>query len=106
MKSALHPWQMLPLILVGWINQQQQHAIEYLIAENRILREKIGKKRISFTDNQRRRLAVKGTGTEVRRDLKFLLWTGSFTLADSLPICLPIQVEKDGKMRKICIRTA
>ncbi len=34
--------------------------MEYLIAENQILREKIGKKRISLTDDQRRRLAVKG----------------------------------------------
>jgi putative transposase len=60
MKSILHPWQMLLLILAGWINQQQQSAIEYLIAENRILREKIGQKRILLTDDQRRRLAVKG----------------------------------------------
>jgi putative transposase len=60
MKSVLHPWQMLLLILAGWINQQQQKAIEYLIAENRILREKIGKKRILLTDDQRRRLAIKG----------------------------------------------
>jgi putative transposase len=60
MKSILHPWQMLLLILAGWINQQQKNAIEYLIAENRILREKIGKKRILLTDDQRRRLAVKG----------------------------------------------
>jgi putative transposase len=60
MKPVLHPWQMLLLILAGRINQQQQHAIEYLIAENRILREKIGKKRILLTDNQRQRLAVKG----------------------------------------------
>jgi hypothetical protein len=41
MKWVLHPWQMLLIILAGWINQQQQNAIEYLIAENRILREKI-----------------------------------------------------------------
>jgi putative transposase len=60
MKTVLHPWQMLLLILAGWINQQQQHAIEYLISENRILREKIGKKRLLLTDDQRRRLAVKG----------------------------------------------
>jgi hypothetical protein len=60
MKSVLHPWQMLHPILAGWINQQQQNAIECLIAENRILREKIGKKRILLTDDQRRRLAVKG----------------------------------------------
>jgi putative transposase len=60
MKTLLHPWQMPLLILAGWINQQQQNAIECLIAENRILREKIGKKRILLTDDQRRRLAVKG----------------------------------------------
>jgi putative transposase len=60
MKTVLHPWQMLLPILAGWINQQQQNAIEYLIAENRILREKIGKKRILLTDDERRRLAVEG----------------------------------------------
>jgi hypothetical protein len=60
MESVLHPWQMLLLILAGWINQQQQNTIEYLIAENRILRKKIGKKRILLTDDQRRRLAIKG----------------------------------------------
>jgi putative transposase len=41
MKSVLHPWQMLLLILAGWVNQQQQNAIEYLIEENLILRGKI-----------------------------------------------------------------
>jgi putative transposase len=50
----------LLLILAGWINQQQQNAIEYPIAENRILREKIGRRRILLTDDQRRRLAIKG----------------------------------------------
>jgi hypothetical protein len=39
MQTGLHPWQMLLLILAGWINRQQQNAIEYLMAENRILRE-------------------------------------------------------------------
>ena len=33
--------------------------IEYLVEENRILREHIGKRRFRFTDNQRRRLAAK-----------------------------------------------
>jgi len=31
---------------------------------------------------------------------------GPIALADRLPVCLPIQVEKGGKMRKICIKTA
>jgi len=60
MKSVLHPWQLLLLILAGWINRQEQDVIEYLRAENRVLREKLGKKRILLNDDQRRRLAVKG----------------------------------------------
>jgi hypothetical protein len=60
MKSILHPWQILLLVLAGWINRQQQNSIDYLIAENQILREKLGKKRILLNDDQRRRLAIKG----------------------------------------------
>jgi putative transposase len=60
MESVLHPRQMFLLILAGWINQKQQNVIEYLIMENPILREKIGTKRILLTDDQRRRLAIKG----------------------------------------------
>ena len=60
MKSTLQPWQILLLILGGWINKHQQDAIDYLIAENRILREKLGKRRILLTDAQRRKLAIKG----------------------------------------------
>ncbi len=60
MKSQFQPWQFLLLILAGWINRRQQDAIEYLLTENRVLREKLGKKRILLNDDQRRRLAVKG----------------------------------------------
>jgi hypothetical protein len=57
MKSVLHPWQLLLLILADWINHQEQDMIEYLRAENRVLREKLGKKRILLNDDQRRRMA-------------------------------------------------
>jgi putative transposase len=60
MKSLLQPWQFLLLILAGWINPRQHEAIDYLLTEKRILREKLGKKRILLNDNQRRRLAIKG----------------------------------------------
>ena len=43
------------------MNQKQQHAIEYLREENRVLREQLGTRRLRFTDDQRRRLAVKAT---------------------------------------------
>jgi len=60
MKAQFQPWQLLLLILAGWINRRQQEAIEYLLTENRVLREKLGKNRILLDDDQRRRLAVKG----------------------------------------------
>jgi transposase InsO family protein len=60
MKTVLQPWQLLLLVLAGWVNRQQQDVIEYLMTENRVLREKLGKKRILLDDNQRRQLAVKG----------------------------------------------
>jgi hypothetical protein len=60
MKSQFQPWQLLLLILGSWINRRQQDAIEYLPTENRVLRKKLGKKRILLNDDQRRRLAVKG----------------------------------------------
>ena len=60
MSFTLQPWQLYFVILAGWVHRQQQFVIEYLITENRILRETHGKKRILLTDDQRRRLAVKG----------------------------------------------
>src|SRR5471030_272880 len=60
MNFVLQPWQLLLAILAGWINRQQQEVIEYLRTENQILKEKLGKRRIVLSDDQRRRLAVKG----------------------------------------------
>jgi len=60
MSFVLQPWQLFFLILASWVNRQQQEVIEYLRTENQVLKEKLGKKRILLSDNQRRRLAVKG----------------------------------------------
>ena len=60
MNFILQPWQLYFLILAGWINRQQQEAINHLRIENQILKEKLGKKRILLNDDQRRRLAVSG----------------------------------------------
>jgi putative transposase len=46
--------------LAGWLNRQQQDVVEYLLVENRVLREHLKGKRLRFTDDQRRRLASKG----------------------------------------------
>src|SRR5215471_7138167 len=44
----------------GWINRHQQAVIDYLLEENRVLRAVNGSRRLRLTDDQRRRLAVKG----------------------------------------------
>jgi hypothetical protein len=48
------------LLFSGWVNRQQQAVIDYLLEENRVLRSAQGSRRLRLTDDQRRRLAVKG----------------------------------------------
>ena len=60
MNFLLQPWQLALLGVAGWVNRQQQDVIDYLRTENRILREKHGRKRLRLNDQQRRLLAVKG----------------------------------------------
>jgi transposase len=55
--TALH---FLVLTVSGWIQRRQLAAIEYLRAENQVLREQLGARGLRLTDAQRRRLAVKG----------------------------------------------
>jgi transposase InsO family protein len=59
MRGALDPFSFVVVSIAGWMNQHQQRVIDYLVEENRVLREQIGNRRIRFTDNQRRRLAAK-----------------------------------------------
>src|SRR5215470_17633682 len=59
MQAGLDPFTFLIISIAGWMNQRQQQVIEYLVEENRVLREQIGKRRMRFTDDQRCRLAVK-----------------------------------------------
>ena len=67
MDSLAHPFAFLLLLFSGWINRQQHDVIEYLLEENRVLRAAHGSQRISLTDDQRRRLAVKGKALGRRR---------------------------------------
>jgi hypothetical protein len=59
MRARLDPFSFLVISIAGWINQRQQQIIEYLVEENRVLREQIGNRRMRFSDNQRCRLAAK-----------------------------------------------
>ena len=69
--NVFQPWQLLVVTLAGWINRQQQDVIAYIQEENRILKSKLKGKRIRFTDDERRRLAVKGKvlGRKVLREV-------------------------------------
>lgn len=56
-QTALH---FLLLMFSGWVNRHQRQVIDYLMEENRVLREQLGGRRLRLNDDQRRRLAVKG----------------------------------------------
>ena len=60
MRADLPPLRLLLVTLAGWINRHQQRVIEYLVEENRVLKEQLKGRRLRLTDDQRRRLAVKG----------------------------------------------
>src|SRR3989442_5678076 len=60
MTAGLSPLRLLLVTLAGWVNRHQQQVIEYLVEENRVLREQLKGRRVRLTDDQRRRLAAKG----------------------------------------------
>lgn len=65
MKAAsLH---LLVLLVSGWLTRNQQAALEYLIAENKVLCEQLGPKRSRFTARERRLLAEKGKALDRKR---------------------------------------
>ncbi len=52
--------QLLLATFAGWVNRHQAQVVEYLVEENRVLKERLRGKRLRLTDDQRRRLAAKG----------------------------------------------
>ena len=59
MSNVIQPFHLLVIALAGWLNRHQQDVIDYLIEENRVLKEQLEGQRLRFTDEQRMRLAVK-----------------------------------------------
>ena len=62
---------MLLLVLTSWLERREREAIAYLIEENRLLRRQLGGRRLRFTDDERRRLAVRAhrLGRQALRDI-------------------------------------
>jgi hypothetical protein len=72
MLCLLQPFYPLLMMFSGWINRHQLNVIEYLQEENRVLKERLGGRRIRFTDTERRRLARKAhtPGRKVLNELQ------------------------------------
>ena len=63
------------MMFAGWVNRHQLDVIDYLQEENRVLKERLGGRRIRFTDAERRRLARKAyaLGRKVLNELETLV---------------------------------
>ena len=50
--------QALIAIVAGWLQRHQQQVITYLLEETRVLKARLGSRRLHLTDTERRRLAT------------------------------------------------
>jgi hypothetical protein len=82
MSFILRPWQLFFLILSGLVNSKQQEIIEFQPAQIRAIMDRMGRKRILLTDDQRRVLAVKAK-TLGRRALIAFSFKGTVPLKRS-----------------------
>ena len=75
MIASIFPLQYLVATLALWLNRQQQEVIDYLVAENRLLKAKLGGRKIHFSDAERRRLAIRAkvVGRKVLSQLETLV---------------------------------
>ena len=63
--------QFLLMLVAGWLQRQQTAMIDYLKAENRVFRARLGGRRVIFSDAERRQLAEKARvlGRKALREL-------------------------------------
>ena len=54
MKADTYPLQVLLVTVAGWVNRHQQEVIDYLVEENRVMKEQMKGRRLRLTDEQRR----------------------------------------------------
>ena len=51
--------RMLLMAVTGWLDRREREALAYLIEENRLLPRQLRGRRLQWTDDDRRRLAVR-----------------------------------------------
>jgi hypothetical protein len=61
MTPIIDSWFVLVVSVTGWLNREQDNGLQYILAENRVLKEQLKTRgrRIRFTDKQRCLLAAK-----------------------------------------------
>ena len=86
MSNVLQPFHLLVIALSGWLNRQQQEVIDYLIEENRVLKEQLEGQRLRFTDEHRLRRCTEH-GQEYTEKARHRTGTGAREthLVDDLP---------------------
>src|SRR5262249_41963304 len=89
MIADLTSLQVLLVTLAGWINRHQQHVIEYLVEENRVLKGQLTGRRLQLTDAERRRLAAKGR----RLGRRLLRQVATIVTPDTILILCPAEEE-------------
>jgi len=57
--TDIHPIRVLLLTVSGFLHRHQADCMDYLLEENRVLKEQLSGRRLRLTDDQRRRLAAK-----------------------------------------------
>ena len=60
MRTPIQPLTLFVVAIAGWLQRDQQAAIVYLLEENRVLKARLCGRKLRLTDDERRRLAVKG----------------------------------------------
>jgi MaoC like domain len=73
--TVLRGFLWLLLTVTGWLDRREREALAYLIEENRLLRRQVGGRRLRFTDDERRRLAIRAhaVGRKALRELATII---------------------------------
>jgi hypothetical protein len=74
------PLQFLAAWLAVWFARALQRQVDYLMAENKILKEELGDRRLQLTNADRRRLAILGK----ELGLKVLAKTATIAAAETI----------------------
>ena len=93
--------QYLIVALAAWLVRQQEGFIEYLKAENRMLKARLGRRPIVFTDAERRRLArhAKTLSPEAR----YLRFMGTVRELTPAMLARLTQIDYDREMALIAV---